>query len=29
MKFEIREVLVAGDRIVVLGEVTGTPSRGI
>ena len=26
MTFEIREVLVAGDRIVVRGEVTGTPS---
>jgi ketosteroid isomerase-like protein len=26
MKFEIREVLVAGDRVVVRGEVTGTPA---
>ncbi len=26
MTFEIREVLVAGDRVVVRGEVTGTPS---
>ena len=26
MMFEIREVLVAGDRVVVRGEVTGTPS---
>jgi predicted ester cyclase len=26
MKFEIREVLVAGDRVIVGGEVTGTPS---
>jgi ketosteroid isomerase-like protein len=26
MKFEIREVLVAGDRVIVRGEVTGTPS---
>src|SRR5271156_5280168 len=26
MKFDIKEVLVAGDRIVVRGEVTGTPA---
>jgi predicted ester cyclase len=26
MKFEIKEVLVAGDRIIVRGEVTGTPA---
>jgi len=26
MKFEIREVLVAGDRVIVRGEVSGTPS---
>jgi predicted ester cyclase len=26
MKFEIREVLVADDRVIVRGEVTGTPS---
>jgi ketosteroid isomerase-like protein len=26
MKFDIREVLVAGDRVIVRGEVTGTPS---
>jgi predicted ester cyclase len=26
MMFEIKEVLVAGDRVVVRGEVTGTPS---
>ena len=26
MKFEIKEVLVAGDRVVVRGEVFGTPS---
>ena len=26
MKFEIREVLVAGDRVIVRGEVTGAPS---
>ena len=26
MKFDIREVLVAGDRIIVRGEVTGTPA---
>jgi ketosteroid isomerase-like protein len=26
MTFEIKEVLVAGDRVVVRGEVTGTPS---
>ena len=26
MTFEIREVLAAGDRVVVRGEVTGTPS---
>jgi len=26
MKFEIREVIVAGDRVIVRGEVTGTPA---
>jgi hypothetical protein len=26
MKFDINEVLVAGDRVIVRGEVTGTPS---
>jgi ketosteroid isomerase-like protein len=26
MKFAIREVLVAGDRVIVRGEVSGTPS---
>jgi ketosteroid isomerase-like protein len=26
MRFEIKEVLVAGDRVVVRGEVTGTPA---
>jgi len=26
MRFELKEVLVAGDRVVVRGEVTGTPS---
>ena len=26
MKFDIREVLVAGDRVVVRSEVTGTPA---
>lgn len=26
MKFDIKEVLVAGDRVIVLGEVTGTPA---
>jgi ketosteroid isomerase-like protein len=26
MKFDIKEILVAGDRIVVRGEVTGTPA---
>ena len=26
MKFDIKEVLVAGDRVVVRGEVTGTPA---
>ena len=26
MTFEIKQVLVAGDRVVVRGEVTGTPS---
>jgi ketosteroid isomerase-like protein len=26
MKFEIREVLVTGDRVIVRGEVTGTPA---
>jgi steroid delta-isomerase-like uncharacterized protein len=26
MKFDIKEVLIAGDRVIVRGEVTGTPS---
>ena len=26
MEFDIKEVLVAGDRVVVRGEVTGTPA---
>jgi hypothetical protein len=26
MKFDIKEVLVSGDRVVVRGEVTGTPA---
>ena len=26
MKFEIKEVLIAGDRVIVRGEVTGTPA---
>ena len=26
MKFDVKEVLVAGDRVIVRGEVTGTPS---
>ena len=26
MKFDVKEVLVAGDRVVVRGEVTGTPA---
>jgi SnoaL-like polyketide cyclase len=26
MKFDIKEVLVAGERVVVRGEVTGTPA---
>src|SRR3984893_16737136 len=26
MKFDIKEMLVAGDRVIVCGEVTGTPS---
>ena len=26
MKFGVKEVLVAGDRVIVRGEVTGTPS---
>jgi predicted ester cyclase len=26
LKFEIKEVLVAGDRVIVRGEVTGTPA---
>jgi ketosteroid isomerase-like protein len=26
LKFDIREVLVAGDRVIVRGEVTGTPA---
>jgi ketosteroid isomerase-like protein len=28
MRFEIKEVLVAGDRVIVRGEVTGTPPAG-
>src|SRR5258708_7393696 len=27
MRFDIKEMLVAGDRVIVRGEVTGTPSR--
>src|SRR6476646_10636414 len=26
MKFDIKEVLVAGDRVIVRGDVTGTPT---
>ena len=26
LKFDIKEVLVAGARVIVLGEVTGTPA---
>ena len=26
MKFDVKEVLVAGDRVIVRGEVTGTPA---
>jgi len=26
MKFDIKEVLIAGDRVIVRGEVTGTPA---
>jgi ketosteroid isomerase-like protein len=26
MKFDVKDVLVAGDRVIVRGEVTGTPS---
>ena len=26
MKFDVREVLVAGDRVIIRGEVTGTPA---
>jgi ketosteroid isomerase-like protein len=29
LKFDIKEVLVAGDRIIVRGEVTGTPARDL
>jgi len=29
MKFDIKEVLVSGDRIVVRGEVTGTPAQDL
>ena len=29
MKFAIREVLVAGDRVIVRGEVTGTPAAAL
>jgi len=26
MKFDIKEVLVAGDRVIIRGDVTGTPA---
>jgi len=26
MKFDVKEVIVAGDRVIVRGEVTGTPA---
>jgi predicted ester cyclase len=26
MKFDIKDVLVSGDRVIVCGEVTGTPA---
>ena len=26
MKFDIKEVVVAGDRVIVRGEVSGTPA---
>jgi predicted ester cyclase len=29
LKFDIKEVLVAGDRIIVRGEITGTPARDL
>jgi ketosteroid isomerase-like protein len=29
MKFDIKEVLVAGDRVIVRGEVTGTPAADL
>src|SRR4051812_48740008 len=29
MKFDIKEVLVAGDRVIVRGEVSGTPARDL
>jgi hypothetical protein len=29
MKFEIKEVLVAGDRVIERGEVAGTPARDL
>ena len=29
MKFDIKEVLVSGDRVIVRGEVTGTPAGGL
>ena len=29
LKFDIKEVLVAGDRIIVRGEVTGTPAHDL
>lgn len=29
MRFELREVLVAGDRVIVRGEVTGTPAEAL
>ena len=29
MKFDVKEVLVAGDRVIVRGEVTGTPAADL
>ncbi len=29
MRFEIKEVLISGDRVVVRGEVSGTPAQGL
>jgi predicted ester cyclase len=29
LKFQIHEILVAGDRVIVRGEVTGTPSGAL